>query len=127
MNRLISLLAIALMTLVAFTSCTDKKTAAKEKLESLYQDASANSDHYTSADWEQFLTSYIETDSILSTCELTDAELQEVGRIKGRCAAYVLKASARQAGKTFRKAAQEAVGILDGFLEELDDDRTLSR
>lgn len=111
------LFSVMALAVSLFASCQSEKEAAYSKLQNLYEEVSANSDSYTAQDWEKFLNEFQTVDSLLSVNEYTDEELQEIGRLKGKCASYAVKAGAEVAGKKFKEAIKEAAGILDGFLE----------
>lgn len=102
-------------------ACTDKKEAAKAQLQSLYEDAVANSENYTSEDWAKFMKEYNQTDSILGTVELTDEERKEIGKIKGKCAVYMLKGAAAEAASKVKEATQELNGMLEGLVEGINE------
>lgn len=111
------LFVLLLASAALLSACKSDKDSAKESLNALYEDVQANGDSYTDADWHKFLVEYQRTDSILGCCELTDEERQEVGRVKGKCAAYLLKAKAKEAGSKLKEAGQELKGMVEGFVE----------
>lgn len=111
------LFVMLLASAALLSACKDQKTSAKEDLNALCEDVQLNSKNYTDEDWHEFLVKYHKTDSILGTCELTDAEREEIGRVKGKCAAYVLKASAKEAAGKLKEAGKELKGMVEGFLE----------
>lgn len=117
------LFAIAMLTACILTACTDPKDKAKAQLMNLYEEVSQNSDEYTDEQWENFLVEYQKTDSLLNLYEYSAEERQEIGKVKGKCAAYVVKAKAAEAKKAIKEATQELKGMVEGFLEGMSEDK----
>lgn len=118
MKQLFKLSVLTLMASVFF-ACQSEKDAAYTQLKDLYADVEANAKNYTTEDWEKFLDKFEKVDSLISVNEYTPEELEEIGRIKGKCAAYAVKASAKVAGQKFKEAIDEAAGAIDGLMEGL--------
>ena len=116
MKKFIRLSVMALVVCL-FAACQSEKEAAYSKLKGLYEDVTLNSDQYTTQDWENFLIEFQKVDSLISVNEYTDEELKEIGRLKGKCASYAVKAGAEVAGKKLKDVINEAAGIIDGFME----------
>ena len=118
MKKLFLMLSMAALLLSA---CTDPKVKAKTQLEDLYTDVSTNGDNYEAEDWIKFLDQYHQTDSLLRLYDYTEDESKEIGKLKGKCAAYLVKAKAAAARSRIRAAAEEMKGMVEGFVEGIED------
>lgn len=102
------------------SSCLSPKERAFNHFYELYEDVSANSNYYTSEDWEYFIKDYVETDSILSTYELTPEEQKEVNELRGKCSVYIFKEAAKEVGTELLNLFGGFGDYLNGVSEELD-------
>ncbi len=83
-------------------------------LQELYEEMELNHENYTKEDWEKVK---IEFDSITSQIKLDDYtadQIKEIGKLKGKCSAYLTKGLLKRA----EKGLIELGGILEGYLEE---------
>lgn len=109
--------ALACAVALALTACTDPKVEAKDQLEKLVSNVEANSANFDEKDWHEFLVEYNKVDSLVGLYDYPEEERQEIGRLKGKCASYVVKASAAEAKAKLREAAGELKGMVEGFVE----------
>ena len=83
-------------------------------LQELYEEMELNHENYTKEDWEKVK---VEFDSITSQMKLDDYtadQIKEIGKLKGKCSAYLTKGLLKRA----EKGLIELGGILEGYLEE---------
>ena len=83
-------------------------------LQELYEEMELNHENYTKEDWEKVK---VEFDSITSQIKLDDYtadQIKEIGKLKGKCSAYLTKGLLKRA----EKGLIELGGILEGYLEE---------
>lgn len=124
------LMLMAACVMLAMVACTPAKEKAMNKLEKIVAEANAESKNYTAEDWVNFLTEYQAADSLLKTVELTPEEKEQVGKLKGEAAAYVLKGQAAKVKLQLKGAidgvkdevegaAKEAEGAVKGFIDAL--------
>ena len=117
MRKIVWILPILL--LVALPSCRDKKSSAYNQLHSLYNNVSKNHDKFTQKDWEKFLHDYERIDSLLDLYEYTSEQYEEIGELKGRCAAYAVKAYGNMLQEEIDYKINEFTGFLEGFSSEI--------
>lgn len=113
------ILSLCLISLLIVASCSSPQSSAITRLETLYENASSNSDSFTSEDWEQFIYDYAETDSILNSYEYSSEELQYINELRGRCSAFILKGAAKEVGSELEKAIDGVGSFFNGLLDEL--------
>jgi len=113
-----------LLSALAFASCLDSKESIKQELENLCEEVETNSASYNTDDWHSFIVRYQEADSLLSLheSEYTDEELKEIGRIKGRCAAYLVKAAMVEGEQKIQNATKQVKGMIEGFIEGMSEE-----
>ena len=83
-------------------------------LQELYEEMELNHENYTKEDWEKVK---VEFDSITSQIKLDDYtadQIKEIGKLKGKCSAYLTKGLLKRA----EKGLIELGGMLEGYLEE---------
>lgn len=113
--KIFAALAVVLGATFLLSSCHDKEEPIRE-LETLSADMSLHSADYTEEEWEEALQKYEELTDRLQDENLSAAQLQRLGKVKGEIAGYIAKQAAREAGSALRDALNEAAGFVDGFL-----------
>ena len=105
------------LILVSCTSSEQKQIAQFQKFTNILQ---TNHSSYTDAEWASSIEEY---ESILQSLEngrFTDAERQEIGRLKGICTAIYSKYAVDNFRRQVRGATKELEGVIEGLLEEFD-------
>lgn len=113
------ILSLCLILSLIVSACSSPQSTAITRLENLYENASSNSDNFTSEDWEQFMYDYAETDSILNSYEYSNEELQYINELRGRCSAYLLEGAVKEVGSELEKAIDGVGSFFNGLLDEL--------
>ena len=106
------LVAIILNSFMVVYATPEKESLSS--LQELYEEIELNHENYTKEDWENVK---VEFDSITSQIKLDDYtadQIKEIGKLKGKCSAYLTKGLLKRA----EKGLIELGGILEGYLEE---------
>lgn len=106
------LVAIILTSFMVVYATPEKESLSS--LQELYEEMELNHENYTKEDWEKVK---VEFDSITSQIKLDDYtadQIKEIGKLKGKCSAYLTKGLLKRA----EKGLIELGGILEGYLEE---------
>lgn len=110
-------LAVMLLCAMLLVACVSKGERTVRSLERFATELQRESKNYTQEDWEKALQEYEEIVTQLDTQSLTDAQLQEIGRIKGRCAALFARHALQISSGVFEDAVIEVEGVLKGLME----------
>lgn len=106
------LVAIILTSFMVVYATPEKESLSS--LQELYEEMELNHENYTKEDWEKVK---VEFDSITSQMKLDDYtadQIKEIGKLKGKCSAYLTKGLLKRA----EKGLIELGGMLEGYLEE---------
>ena len=106
------IVAIILTSFMVVYATPEKESLSS--LQELYEEMELNHENYTKEDWEKVK---VEFDSITSQMKLDDYtadQIKEIGKLKGKCSAYLTKGLLKRA----EKGLIELGGILEGYLEE---------
>lgn len=100
-------------------SCTSKQ-ASIDQLSDLYERLSGDTSEYTNEEWDYLCAQYeqIEIELKKYDKDYTDEELIEIGKLKGKCLAQITKHTINDAATQIKNASKEAIGIVEGLLEE---------
>ena len=96
-------------------ACATPEEKSMRSLEELYQDMELNHEKYTTEDWEKVQVEFEVITAQMKLHDYTDEQLREIGKLKGKCSAYLTKGLLKRAEKSFI----ELGGVLEGYLEEL--------
>jgi outer membrane protein assembly factor BamD (BamD/ComL family) len=96
-------------------ACATPEEKSMRSLEELYQDMELNHENYTTEDWEKVQVEFEVITAQMKLHDYTDEQLREIGKLKGKCSAYLTKGLLKRAEKSFI----ELGGVLEGYLEEL--------
>lgn len=104
------------MGLASFmVACATPEEKSLRTLQDLYEDMELNHENYTVEDWEKIQVEFEVVTAQMKLHNYTDEQLREIGKLKGKCSAYLTKGLLKRA----EKGMVEFGGILEGFLEEL--------
>ncbi|MBQ2025336.1 MAG: hypothetical protein II215_02555 [Paludibacteraceae bacterium] len=97
-------------------SCATPEEQSLRTLQELYEDMELNHENYTIEDWEKAQVDFEVITAQMKLHNYTDEQLREIGKLKGKCSAYLTKGLFKRA----EKGMVEFGGILEGFFEELE-------
>ena len=120
--RYIASFVICALFVLCTISCHSKQTPIN-KLESFTEEIQNNAQDYTEDDWKASAEELeqIENEIEQYKSEYTDAELKEIGRLKGICLAQFTKHSFKTFKDGFEDAMKEAEGLIEGFSQGFGD------
>ncbi len=115
MKRLIATFATFVMLLL-MASCTTPEEKSLRTLQELYQDMEQNHENYTLEDWDKAQAEYELLCTQIKGYQYTDEQLVEIGRLQGKCAAYLTKGYF----KRFEKNLIQTLGVFKGYMEGME-------
>lgn len=115
MRKLICIVTGILMLFV-FASCTTPEEKSLRSLQELYQDLEQNHENYTLEDWDKAQAEYELLSTQIKGYQYTDEQLVEIGRLQGKCAAYLTKGYF----KRFEKNLIQTLGVFKGYMEGME-------
>lgn len=105
------------MGLASFVvACATPEEQSLRTLQELYEDMELNHENYTIEDWEKAQVDFEVITAQMKLHNYTDEQLREIGKLKGKCSAYLTKGLFKRAEKGF----VEFGGMLEGYLEGLE-------
>ena len=96
-------------------ACATPEEKSLRSLQELYEEMELNHENYTTEDWEKAQVEFEVITAQMKLHDYTDEQLREIGKLKGKCSAYLTKGLLKRAEKSFI----ELGGVLEGYLEEL--------
>lgn len=111
------LIIFGLMT-VALVACNPQQQAM-EDLATFTARLEKESTEWSPAEWDDAMQQFDEITQSIERYKYTDEELQEIGRLEGRCFAYFAAYAASQLEDQTHAALQELQGAFEGFLDVL--------
>lgn len=106
---------ISLAAILLFASCATPEEKSMRTLQELYNDMELNHEQYTIEDWEKAQVEFEVITAQMKLHNYTDDQLREIGKLKGKCSAYLTKGLFKRA----EKGMIEFGGLIEGYLEEL--------
>ena len=100
-------------------SCNSKYKAV-EDLTSIQYELENCADNYSIDEWEYLFYRYEDTVNRISQYEYTKEEIEEIGKIQGRCAALFLEKAINKGSTAISSLAIQAAGLVKGFIEKFD-------
>lgn len=122
MKRLFLLLS-SLIFLFTPVSCNSGQHAVSE-LERFVEYLQENSDNLDDQAMEEAGRRYAEIVEELDTYAYDEEQLEQIGRLKGKCAALFAKRSMRDMESDLDEFLDEAGGFVQGLIESFADDST---
>ena len=114
MNKIFGILVAVIMASF-MVACATPEEKSMRSLEELYQDMELNHENYTTEDCEKVQVEFEVITAQMKLHDYTDEQLREIGKLKGKCSAYLTKGLLKRSEKRFI----ELGGVLEGYLEEL--------
>lgn len=102
--------------LLVFASCTTPEEKSLRSLQELYQDLEQNHENYTLEDWDKAQAEYDLLSTQIKGYQYTDEQLVEIGRLQGKCAAYLTKGYF----KRLERGIIQATGAIKGYMEGME-------
>lgn len=115
--KLVRLIYILLMLLLVY-SCSREESVLSD-YRSLAKELKSNSSNYTAEDWDNVIRKYKELEDRASHCNFSKKEKKELNRLRGQCAAYMLKSITKQAKVQVEDAIEQFTDMAEGFKEAL--------
>ena len=113
--RLIHLLLVCLFF---FCSCS-REDSALSGYRNLAKDLKANASSYTEEDWSDVAKKYEKLEKSIENCNFSVKEKKELNKLRGQCAAYMLKGITKQAKNQLEDAIEQFSDMAEGFNEAL--------
>lgn len=122
MNTLfhIKSIIVLLFAAVLFAACNPQESAVND-LRSFTERLETRYENYSAADWDDALMHYSEICATLDRYKsnYTPEQLQEIGRLKGRCQAVFTRHALEEGIDDFMQNIHEYKGLIEGFMEGL--------
>lgn len=115
--RMKKLIIFGLMA-IALAACNPQQQAM-EDLATFTARLEKESTEWSPAEWDDAMQQFDEITQSIERYKYTDEELQEIGRLEGRCFAYFAAYAASQLEDQTHAALQELQGAFEGFLDVL--------
>ena len=119
---------IAILAYFFFISCQTKSSPVDD-LQALVEQLSEDTSDYTEEDWEAVGSQLemIEEELQQNIDQYTDEELNEIGRLKGKCAGLITKKAMQTGMKRFEEASKQAEGMIEDSSKVLEKNNNLSK
>lgn len=124
-------LMMALLLGLLLAACSTKQTPIDD-LRDLSEELTQHGAAYTQEDWQSAAKTYEDIEKDLARYDYTDAELQEIGKLKAKCGIAFAHAALGNVGEYLHDFGMEmkgaveevsgAMGDLNNALEEIDDE-----
>jgi hypothetical protein len=118
--KVIRIIYVFLIVLV-IGSCS-REEATLSDYRNLVQELKVNSSDYTEEEWQDIVTEYNSLEERIANCKFSSKEKKELNKLRGQCAAYMLKAVYKQAEFQMQDALEQFSDIGEGFQEALGED-----
>lgn len=115
MKRVFSILVFAILASL-MVACATVEEKSLRSLQELYEDMEQNHENYTAEDWEKAQVEFEVITAQMKLHNYTDEQLREIGKLKGKCSAYLSKG----VFKKLEKGLIELGGAMEGFFEGLE-------
>ena len=90
-----------------------------QELARLTKNMRANHTSYSENDWDRVATKYYRIEEKLAKNRYTQAELQEIGRLRGECLGYFSKMAIKETQRVIQEANIQMQSGLEGFLDAM--------
>ncbi len=111
---------ILLVVLLMYSCSREDSTLSDYR--SLARELKVNSSDYTEEDWNNVVTKYKKLEEKASHCEFSPKEKKELNRLRGQCAAYMIKAIYKQTKHQMKDAMEQFSDMAEGFNEAWGED-----
>lgn len=97
-------------------ACATPEEKSLRSLQEFHDELKLNHENYTIEDWDKAQAEYDAITAGMNSKNYTNEQLREIGKLKGKCSAYLTKGLLKRAEKGFI----EFGGMLEGYLEGLE-------
>lgn len=115
MKKIGSILTVIVIALF-LAACATPEQKSLRSLQELYQELEQNHENYTLEDWDKAQTEYELLSTQIKGYQYTDEQLVEIGRLQGKCAAYLTKGYF----KRLERGIIQAAGAIKGYMEGME-------
>ena len=115
MKKIGSILTVIVMALF-LAACATPEQKSLRSLQELYQELEQNHENYTLEDWDKAQAEYELLSTQIKGYQYTDEQLVEIGRLQGKCAAYLTKGYF----KRLERGIIQAAGAIKGYMEGME-------
>ena len=106
--------------LVVFILCScSREGSVLSDYRQLAKELKMNSSDYTEDDWEDVVRKYEKLEKKVTKCKFSQKEKKELNRLRGQCAAYVVKAITKQTKIQMEDVMEQFSDMAEGFNEVL--------
>lgn len=115
-----NLFRIISIVLVFFLLCScNREESTLSEYRSFAKELKVKSSNYTEDDWNDVIKNYEKLEQKATQCEFSQKEKKELNKLRGQCAAYMLKAIAKQTKSHMEDAMEQFSDMAEGFNEAL--------
>lgn len=111
-------IAYILLMILLVCSCSREESVISD-YRSLAKELKANSSDYSAEDWDDVVRKYKELENVASHCDFSPKEKKELNKLRGQCAAYMLKSLTKKAKVRMEDAMEQFSDMAEGFKEAL--------
>lgn len=109
------------LLLLVLCSCSREESTLSE-YRSFAKELKTNSSNYDEEEWRNTIAKFEEIEKKAEKCDFSPKERKEINRLRGQCAAYMLKAITKQATTQIKDAMEGFSDMAEGFNEALGED-----
>lgn len=113
--KAVRIVYVLLMVLLV-CSCSREQSALSE-YRSLAKELKMKSSDYTAEEWNDLYERYGKLEEKVANCNFSQKEKKEINRLRGQCAAYMLKSIGKQAQIQMEDAIEQYSDMAEGFNE----------
>ena len=110
-----------LLVLFILCSCSREESIISD-YRHLAKELKMNSSDYTAEDWEDAVRKYEKLEKKVAKCKFSQKEKKELNRLRGQCAAYVIKAITKQTQIQMEDVMEQFSDMAEGFNEVLSEE-----
>lgn len=114
--------AVRIITLflafLLFCACSREESTLND-YRALARELKLNSTDYTAEEWEEVISKYERLEKEAARCHFSKKEKKELNRLRGQCAAYMLKYVTKQTKLQIKDAIEQFSDMAEGFKEGL--------
>ncbi len=110
-----------LLVLFIFCSCSQEKSILSD-YRHLAKELKMNSSDYSAEDWEDVVRKYEKLEKKVTKCNFSQKEKKELNRLRGQCAAYMVKAITKQTKIQMEDVMEQISDMAEGFNEVLSEE-----
>lgn len=110
-----------IILLLLLCSCNREESTLSD-YRSLVNELKTNSSNYDEEDWKNAIAKFEKIEKKAEKCDFSPKERKEINKLRGQCAAYMLKAITKQATTQIKDAMEGISDMAEGFNEVLGED-----